>query len=386
MRLLLAAAVVVTDTALLAARLPLWALPVYAAAVALVCALSRRSALACFLAALVLASVSGASYALLIWASYQAGRSSRPGTLAGAAVGSLAARLALHPAHVTPLLFSYVVFVALPLLSGRYVAQHERLVSALDRHNRRLRRERELLAERERLRERLRIARDMHDSLGHRLGLVSIQAAALEVSETPVREDVVRLARSARGAMDELYELVGTLRGAEETDGPGVAAIAGLVEEFRAAGVPVTSRRRGEEGELSAAAGEAAYRAVQEGLTNAAKHAPGVPVTVSVEWEPDALIVTVTNPLPGEAAPDPVVVPTAGLGLAGLGERVRLAGGLLDRGPSGGEFRLFAMLPFAEPEEPEPQPIGRARSVWLGVATAVLMFGLLPASMLAGLK
>jgi hypothetical protein len=184
--------------------------------------------------------------------------------------------------------------------------------------------------------------------------------------------------------------------------------------------VPVTLRRRGEPRDLPAAADQAAYRMVEEGLTNAAKHAPGRPVTVSAEWEPDALLLTVTNPVPygpeaettaehgptgphgpkaeTAAAPGPVAAtttehrptglaaPTAGYGLTGLGERVRLAGGLLDRGPSGGTFRLFAMLPAAEPEDDEPPAIGRARTVWLGVATAVLMFGLVPASMLAGVK
>lgn len=224
-RHLLAAAVLTADTALLAARhgadLPLAAVPAYALVVALVIALSRRVPLAAFAVALVLTPLTGTAYVLLLWAAYHAGRAavSRSGTamLVGTALGALAVQLVGLPAWpgaVSSLLGTYLVFVALPVLVGRYLAQQERLVSTLDRHNRQLRRERELVAEQEQLRERLRIARDMHDSLGHRLSLVSVQAAALEVSALPApqREAVGHLARATRDAMDELYGLVGALR------------------------------------------------------------------------------------------------------------------------------------------------------------------------------
>ncbi|WP_449062575.1 sensor histidine kinase [Planomonospora algeriensis] len=432
-RHLLAAAVVLADTVLLAAvhrgDLPLWAAPVYAAAAALVLVLRRRSPLAALVAATTLAALSAGGYALLLWASYQAGRAmlSRWSTAvaAGAGFGGFAVQFAVRqtdPRMLPHLVTTCLVFVALPLLAGRYLAQHDRLVSALARHNRELRGNRELLAQRERLRERLRIAREMHDSLGHRLSLVSVQAAALEVSPLPPeqRQAVLRLAEAARGAMDELHELVGELRTDDEAHGrssPGVEMIGGVVAEFRAAGVPVELRRRGEPRPLSSAAGQAAYRVVEEGLTNAAKHAPGRQVTVSVEWEPDALLLTVANPLPESSGrpdtsnlpgvpdqpdlPDPPGPPAAGAGygLAGLNERARSAGGFLDHGPrSGGGFRLFAMLPTldadvieeagAVPEDVEgdgsPPPIGRVRPVVVGAATAVLMFVLLPAIMLLG--
>ncbi|MGI5225617.1 sensor histidine kinase [Actinoallomurus sp. CA-142502] len=389
-RHLLAAAVVAADTALLATGygnvLHLWGVLACALGLALVIALSHRMPVAAFTIALGFVVSAGGGYVLLLWTAYQAGRRvvSRAGTAAvvGAALGGLAGRLLVRPPEprsIPAFVCAYVVFVALPLLVGRYLAQHERLLSALDRNNRRLRRERELLAERERLRERLRIARDMHDSLGHRLSLVTIQASALEVSVPPAqREAVRRLGAAASDAVDELHALLGTLRG-EEGRSQGAAAIEEVVAEFRSAGLPVTSRRLGEPRAVDAEAGQAAYRVVQEGLTNASRHAPGRPVTVSLAWEPDGLLVTVVNPVAGQVADG------AGHGLTGLDERVRAAGGFLDHRTENGEFRLVAMLPLAAETEGAETPVpGAARTALLGFATAALMFVVLPMSMLVG--
>ncbi|MGY0056072.1 sensor histidine kinase [Streptomyces sp. LZ34] len=410
-RPLLAAAVVVTDTALfMAARhggpLP-WAAVGYALAVAGVVALGERAPAAAFTAALLLAALTGGSYVLLLWAAYGAGHRAVAGRdaaqVAGAALGWIAVRLAAWPADAPagPQLISvFVVFVALPLLVGRYLAQHRRLVAELGRRNRRLRRERELLAERERLRIRLRIARDMHDSLGRRLSLVSVQAAALEVAELPPgqREAVRQLAGTARGAMDELHELVGALRGTDETAAraPGAEAIDEVVAEFRAAGVPVALRRGGKPRPLPPAAGEAVYRVVEEGLTNAARHAPGRPVTVCVTWEPDALLVTVVNPVADE--PRDLGEAGGGHGLRGLAERMRQVGGFVDHRLSDDGFRLVAMVPTAPDTLADDVPaldrdpdgddsdirVGGLRTVALGFATAAVMFVVLPVGMLLG--
>jgi signal transduction histidine kinase len=388
-RHLLAIAVVVADTALLAGRwggLPLGIVPAYALAAGLIVVLAYRAPVTAFAVAAAFAVLTGGAYVLLMWTAYQAGRhvvSRRDSAVViGAAAGGLGAQLAVRPGDpraIPNLVCAYVVLVALPLLVGRYLAQHRRLVSALDGHNRRLRWERELLAEQERLRERLRIARDMHDSLGRRLSLVSIQAAALEVSVPPQqREAVRRLTTAASGAMDELSGLLGTLR-REETRAPGAEAIDEVVGEFRDAGVPVTLDRREEPRPLCAEAGQAAYRVVEEGLTNAAKHASGQPVTVSIAGEPDGLLVTVVNPLGGP-------VGGAGHGLTGLDERVRAAGGYLDHRVRDGEFRLVAMLPVASPAVPDDDTpaIGGVRTAAIGFVTAALIFVVLPAGMLLG--
>ncbi|MFE9660403.1 histidine kinase [Streptomyces sp. NPDC005955] len=414
-----APAVVATDTLLLtAAHLggpSRWVtVPGYAAlAVALVW-WGRRAPAAAFAATVVVSVVPGA-YTLLLWSGYRAGHApaTRAGTAitVGAACGGLAAQLALRAAGVgiATVVTGYLVFVAMPLLVGRHQAQHDQLVAALSQRNRQLVRRQELLAERERLAERLRIARDMHDSLGGRLSLVSVQAAALEVADLPPaqRDGVRRLAGSARGAVDDLHELVGALRGAEEASPePGPAAVERVVAEFREAGVPVVLSGGGEPLELTDAGWRAAYRVVQEGLTNAVKHAAGQPVTVAFDWEGDAALLTVVSR--GATGPDRGTAPGAGHGLAGLRERVRHAGGLLDHGPTGDGFRLLAMLPARRPDAedgrgvrsvaagdvdldgPVPPwsavPDGTVRSVVQGVAVAVLVFVVVPGSLMLGVR
>ncbi|GAA4682953.1 sensor histidine kinase [Phytohabitans rumicis] len=344
----LAAGVVAADTALLVAghRGPLWVAALYA----VTAALAYRMPLVAFGAALALSTVGGAAFVLLLWTGYLAGRAiaTRRDALAvtAAALAAVAVQAARAPHGLPQVATTAVVFMALPLLVGRYLAQQDRLAATL--------------ADQARLHERLRIARDMHDSLGRRLSLVSIQAAALEVTPLPPPQQraVRQLATAARQAMTEVYEVVGALR--EPTD------VAALVADFRAAGVPVT---------LSAPAQPlppAAYRVVEEGLTNAAKHAPGQPVAVAVERSPRDLRVTVVNPAPSRPAT------AGGHGLIGLSERVRLAGGLLRHEYSDGAFRLSALLPHAAPAVP------RVRPVLLGVAAAALMFIVLPASLLLG--
>jgi signal transduction histidine kinase len=312
-----------------------------------------------------------AASALMAWTAYLTGLTllSRTGTAFVAATAFVAGGLqvahtpAAAPQHVA----TFVVFFVLPLLVGRYLTQHRTLV-------RQLRTEQALLAEREQLRERLRIARDMHDSLGRRLSLVSVQAAALEVGDLPPERKaaVHALASSARDAVSELYQLIGSLRGAAD-ETPGADAVPALIADFRAAGVDVAVT--GACGPLPESASHAVYRVVEEGLTNAAKHAPGHPVAIHLTRETDTLVVTVSNPLTGHAEPG------GGFGLAGLAERVGAAGGFLDHRTDHGSFRLVAMLP----SESEPR-VGRTRATLVGVATAALLFLLLPASLLTGVS
>ncbi|MGI5245755.1 sensor histidine kinase [Dactylosporangium sp. CA-139066] len=329
-----------------------WLLPVWALVVAAVVWLRYRSPVAAFVAALGPAVVVGGVVAVLPWSAYQAGKASR-GTASGvvmavAGAGALAAEIARRPGAAGPLVVAAVAFGVLPALSGRYVAQQERLRAALAAQ------------------ERLRIARDMHDALGHRLSLVSVQAAALEVAGLPAEQHaaVRRLAEAARGAAGELQEVVGGLRGPR----PGLAAVDELIAKARGAGVDVRLEARGAARELPDEAGPVAYRVVQEGLTNGVKHAPGAPLTVRAEWEDDALLLSVVNPVPSVAGPP-------GRGLLGLAERAEAVGGLVGYGCELGEFRLWAVLPVA--------PAHR-RPALLGVVVAGLMFGFLPLSMMVG--
>ncbi|WP_433497338.1 sensor histidine kinase [Sphaerimonospora sp. CA-214678] len=206
-----------------------------------------------------------------------------------------------------------------------------------------------------RMLERNRIAREMHDVLAHRLSLLATYAGALEYRPDSPPERLSRAAGVVRAgvhqALDELREVIDLLREEDHDSGerpqPGLADLPRLVEESRDAGAQVLLRDKvTDPAALPAAAARTAYRVVQEGLTNARKHAAGRPVQVVVEGRPgDRLTIDMRNPLPGDETTLPIT-PGTGTGLVGLTERVRLTGGRLDHEVAAGEFRLRAWLPW----------------------------------------
>nr|WP_244994074.1 histidine kinase [Actinomadura coerulea] len=205
-----------------------------------------------------------------------------------------------------------------------------------------------------RMAERTRIAREMHDVLAHRLSLLATYAGALEYRPDAPPEKLSHAAGVIRTgvhqALDELREVILLLRAedADEDDRPQpvLEDVPRLVEESRDAGGQVELRDATVGASaLPAAAGRTAYRVVQEGLTNARKHAAGRPVRVVLEGRPGGrLVVDIRNPLPEDGAGP--LAPGSGTGLVGLTERVRLAGGRLDHQAAEGEFRLRAWLPW----------------------------------------
>ncbi|MFC5833775.1 sensor histidine kinase, partial [Nonomuraea insulae] len=206
-----------------------------------------------------------------------------------------------------------------------------------------------------RMAERRRLAREMHDVLAHRLSLVATHAGALEYRPDSSPDQLARAAGVVRTgvhqALEELRQVIGLLR--EQDDEldeleprPGLADLPGLIAEARQTGQPVRVREEvTDDAGLPAAASRTAYRVVQEGLTNARKHAPGQPIEVLLRGAPGTpLLIDIRNPLaPAGTAP---LAPGSGLGLVGLTERVRLAGGQLDHHNTDGEFRLRARLPW----------------------------------------
>ncbi|MEU6237819.1 histidine kinase [Kitasatospora sp. NPDC047058] len=317
---------------------------------------------------------------LLVCAGWSAGaRVKRVAVLAGSFTGGfllMTATGVVKDIGTAPLklmiglsLGGYLLVAVLPALWGRYRAQRRALLDALRDRNDQLLRERVMVAHQARLRERHRIAQDMHDSLGHQLALISVHSGALEVDRTLTdrqREAVGVLRLAAVSAMRELREVVGVLHD-ESTALPsvpgagagapgaghrgGVEGVGKLVESSRAAGTTVSFAEDGERRPLAANVGHAAYRIVQEALTNAHKHAPGAPIAVALRYEPDALVVEVANP----RAAEPVGVPagggtavvSGGQGLTGLRERARLVGGMVHAGPTPeAGFRLAAVLPY----------------------------------------
>lgn len=274
-----------------------------------------------------------------------------------------AAQFAFRPAGLATaggFISAYLVFAALPLLAGRYVAAQRKAV------------------EQERLRERLEIAREMHDSLGRRLSLAAVQAAALEVSGLPAPQDVAiaRLATAIRASVTELHEILSVLRG-ERAQTRGMSMIGSLIEEFRAAGAAVSIRPSGAPRPLPPRADETAYRVIEEGLTNAVRHAPGRPVSVTIGWETGMLLLTVVNPADCREY-------TPGSGLADLAGRLRQAGGSLGHELADGQFRLHATLPAA-PVSKNGYTERRGVTA-LGLAAGILLLVILPATVLLGAR
>ncbi len=240
-----------------------------------------------------------------------------------------------------------VVMTAVPLTVGVVRGMQDTLAI-------REAKEEELRAEMTRRAERTRIAREMHDVLGHRLSLLSLQAGALEVSQGPTTSEAAKTVRTtARQSLDDLRQVIGVLRDGQgfgedgagghhpEPPQPTLADIPELVANSRRSGLGVNvTILLDDAGGAPALLGTTAYRIVQESLTNVLKHAPGAAAEVAVRGGPgNGLTVEVVNPLPATAVVGKA--PGAGTGLTGIGERVTLVGGNVSAGPT--EERTFAV-------------------------------------------
>jgi signal transduction histidine kinase len=265
----------------------------------------------------------------------------------------------LHPDTNDPVWASIAFIVIITggtIAWGMYVRARRQLVLSLRERAERAEAEQQLRVEQAQQQERARIAREMHDVLAHRISLLSMQAGALEFRPDAPPEEIARAAgvvrASAHQAMEDLREVIGVLR--EEPDGgdperpqPTLANLPGLLDESRQAGMHVSSDcRLGDLGAVPDGVGRNAYRIVQEGLTNARKHAHGAAVDVRLDGAAGSgLTVEVRNRLPVGSAP--ASLPGAGTGLIGLSERTLLAGGRLEHGRTqGGDFELRAWLPW----------------------------------------
>ena len=236
---------------------------------------------------------------------------------------------------------------------GMYVRARRLLLASLRDRAERAEAAQHEYAERARTNERARIAREMHDVLAHRISLLSMHAGSLEFSPGASHAEVARAAgiirTSAHAALEDLREVIGVLRAVPgdaqpERPLPTLADVPELVEEARAAGMTIRSALH--TGDAPESVGRNAYRIVQEGLTNARKHARDTAVVVTVSGGPgEGLEIEVRNPLAvgrrnGE-------IPGAGAGLIGLAERAELANGRLEHGiTAAGEYRLWAWLPW----------------------------------------
>ncbi len=282
---------------------------------------------------------------------------------AGATVAGVVLVGALAEAKdVVSLLMLQFASCVLPWWAGNWRRQRAALAHAGWEHAERLEWRQRYVAEQARHKERARIAQDIHDSLGHELSVMALLAGGLELSRElsgEHRAAAGQLRERCTLATERLHEAIGLLR---EDTGPSLVpaheSIAQLVRRFDGAATPVDFREEGAapESGVPGLAGLAAYRVVQEALTNSAKHAPGAPVSVRVVHRPDETVVSVANERPRNGESPSVT--GSGAGLIGLDERVRLAGGTLRAGPCGGGFEVHARLPHtpgtATPRAPVP--------------------------------
>ncbi|WP_433125713.1 sensor histidine kinase [Micromonospora sp. CA-240977] len=205
------------------------------------------------------------------------------------------------------------------------------------------------------LEERTRIAREMHDVVAHHMSLIAVQAetAPYRLTEVPApaAAEFVAIAASARDALTDMRRLLGVLRsestGPQTAPQPDLGDLGAMVDAACRAGLPVTLDVAGvDDARVPAPVGLAAYRIVQEGLANAARHAAGAAVRVTVRAEGTALSVRVRN-APPEDARAPATEAGAGHGLTGMRERATSLGGTFTAGPlPDGGYAVAAELPY----------------------------------------
>lgn len=254
------------------------------------------------------------------------------------------------------------VFVSGIVAWGMWVRARRQLFESLRERARQAEADRDLRLAQAREQERTRIAREMHDVLAHRISLVALNAGAMEfrpdASPEEVRQAAAIVRSNAHQALDELRDVISVLReadegqlGANEPPQPTLINVEALIQESRESGVEVEFSEAVREIKLVPdATGRTAYRVVQEGLTNARKHAPGGAAQVAVAGAPgDGITVEVSNRRPLIEPDLSDQIPGSGTGLIGLSERVELAGGRLRHGPQAdGRFTLQAWLPWTE--------------------------------------
>lgn len=241
-----------------------------------------------------------------------------------------------------------VVWSATAAAIGRAFRNRTQLMALLEDKAARLERERETETRRVLAEERGRIARELHDIVAHNVSVMVIQAggARLAMQNDPARarDALQTVERTGRQALNEMRRLVGLLR--IESDGltfapaPGIAAIGKLVDEVKEAGLVVNIHREGEARALPPGIDLAAYRVIQESLTNVLKHAGPGRVEVTLRFAPERLEIEVVDNGRGGKPGSP------GNGLIGMRERVGLYGGSFEAGAApGGGFRVAAVLP-----------------------------------------
>ena len=244
-----------------------------------------------------------------------------------------------------------ILFVTLaPWWVGWEVGRRRRLVIALDERTRELEAEQDVFVRLSVRRERARIARELHDIVAHHLAVIVVQAGAGRMAgaenDTTASERLASIRQSGDQALAEMSRLVDIIHADSGASRDGADRLRALVEDAKAAGLEVDVTPLPGEIRLPAQIEDDALRIVQEGLTNAMKHAPGARVRVGFVLTDDALEIEVRDR--GGRTPSSLAHTGAGLGLSGMRERIESLGGRLDAGPCAeGGWRIDARLPAA---------------------------------------
>jgi signal transduction histidine kinase len=253
---------------------------------------------------------------------------------------------------------SMAAFLAAAVAAGVLIRNRERLFADTERRAAEAEADRLAEAERAVRRERSRIAREMHDVVAHGMSVVAVQAAAgrqiVRLDPDKAAGVFATIEGVSRDSLAELRRMLGVLRDTGDHEAslspqPGISDLPAAVAQSSAAGVSTELLVEGDQRPVEAGVGLAAYRIVQEALTNVRKHAgASATATVRLVYERDRLVVEVVDD--GRGAASALSGAGAGHGLLGMRERVEIYGGELTSGPRpGGGFRVRAVLPIASP-------------------------------------
>jgi signal transduction histidine kinase len=292
----------------------------------------------------------------VFYALYSIALSASPGRTLAVGVGAKAAlvttSLITHPGLTG---FVVLMLAALAVTTGFAARSHRAYVAEADERARRAEQAREHVANRRVAEERLRIARELHDAVGHHVALINVQAGALaclldDDDRSQARESVAHIQRASEEALEDLRLTVGLLRepGLEQADlgepVPGLDQLEELICSFAGSGLRVTREVTGQARPLPEAVELTAYRVIQESLTNTRKHADCDTAVVRLGYAPGALRLAVEDE--GKAVTASSRMPE-GHGIVGMRERVAALGGHISAGPRPeGGYRVFAELPL----------------------------------------
>ncbi|MDP3891931.1 sensor histidine kinase, partial [Nocardioides sp.] len=247
------------------------------------------------------------------------------------------------------------VVAAAMMAWGMYLGSRRELIWTLEQRAHRAETEQELRVTQARTNERARIAREMHDVLAHRISQISLHAGACafreDLTAEEMRDSATIIQQKANEALTDLRGVLGVLRDPDTGEltsrpQPALDDLPSLIADARESGMHIEYADHVDRAEeMPLVVGRTIYRIVQEGLTNAHKHAPGTLVTVQVSGSPDdGVDVLLRNPVGFGHLP---TAPGAGLGLIGLTERAQLRGGSLEHRRDGSMFVLHGWIPWA---------------------------------------